>query len=216
MTAVRCARCSADLPAGLAFCTECGAPLGRACAGCGVLNPARAKFCGGCGLSLGAAPTAPRVSATQAERRQLTVMFCDLVGSTELSQRLDPEDLRDAIRAYQQCCGEIIERAEGHVAQYLGDGLLVYFGYPRAHEDDPARALRTALSIVDELPELNAQLCRELTQLREHPLQVRIGVHTGPVVIGEMGGGGHREELALGDTVNIAARLPPSACAACS
>jgi class 3 adenylate cyclase/tetratricopeptide (TPR) repeat protein len=143
-------------------------------------------------------PLDPRRDA--AERRQLTVMFCDLVGSTTLSTQLDPEELREVVRAYQQACVAVIARYEGHIAQYLGDGLLVYFGYPAAHEDDAARAVRAGLGILATLhtsPVLAAQC----------PLQVRLGVHTGLVVVGEMGAGRKREQLALGDTPNIAARL---------
>jgi class 3 adenylate cyclase len=134
---------------------------------------------------------------TAAERRQLTVMFCDLVGSTALSHRLDPEDLHQLVQAYQQACAEVITRYEGHIAQYLGDGILVYFGYPAAHEDDAIRAVRTGLEILDHLQH------REFS----HPLQVRIGIHTGPVVVGEIGSSEKRELLALGETPNIAARV---------
>jgi class 3 adenylate cyclase len=126
-------------------------------------------------------------------------MFADLVGSTALSENLDPEELRDIVRAYQQTSAEVIERYEGHIAQYLGDGLLVSFGYPAAHEDDAIRAVRTGLEIVAALQDLNTQLSQ--------PIQVRIGIHTGPVVIGEMGGGERREQLALGETPNLAARV---------
>jgi class 3 adenylate cyclase len=93
-----------------------------------------------------------------AERRQLTVMFCDLVDSTALSGQLDPEDLRDIVRAYQKVCSEIITRFDGHIAQLLGDGLLVYFGYPQAHEDEAQRAVRTGLGILDEMEDLNTRL----------------------------------------------------------
>src|SRR5437763_14298287 len=113
-----------------------------------------------------------------AERRQLTVMFCDLVDSTVLSGQLDPEDLREVIRAYQTTCAEVIQRFEGHIAQYLGDGLLVYFGYPQAHEDDASRAVRTGLSIVEALSTLNTRLGRD----RGVHLAVRVGIHTGLVV----------------------------------
>ncbi len=109
----------------------------------------------------------------------MTVMFCDLVGSTALSEQLDPEELREVVRAYQQVSAEVIDRYEGHIAQYLGDGLLVYFGYPVAHEDDAVRAVRTGLGILAALQKLNPQLPR--------PLQVRIGIHTGLVVVGEIG-----------------------------
>jgi class 3 adenylate cyclase len=139
------------------------------------------------------------VAAPEAERRQLTVMFCDLVGSTALSEQLDPEDLREVVRAYQQTSTAVIEGYDGHIAQYLGDGLLIYFGYPRAHEDDAQCAACAGLGILAALHDLNTR--------RRRPVQVRIGIHTGLVVVGEIGEGGKREHLALGDTPNIAARL---------
>jgi class 3 adenylate cyclase len=139
----------------------------------------------------------------EAERRQLTVMFCDLADSTTLSGQLDPEDLRDVIRAYQATSAAVIQRFDGYIAQYLGDGLLVYFGFPQAHEDDAQRAVRTGLGIVEAMETLNMRLERE----KGIQLTVRLGIHTGPVVVGEMGGGGRREHLALGETPNIAARI---------
>src|SRR5713101_9476311 len=138
-----------------------------------------------------------------AERRQLTVMFCDLVGSTALSEQLDPEDWREVVRAYQAAGAAVISRYEGRIAQYLGDGLLVYFGYPTAHEDDAQRAVHAGLGIVGAMPALPLPRNVRLPQ----PLRVRIGIHTGPVVVGEMGGGDKRELLALGETPNIAARV---------
>jgi class 3 adenylate cyclase/predicted ATPase len=138
----------------------------------------------------------------EAERRQLTVEFIDLVGSTTLSEQLDPEEYREVVRKYQQRCAEVISRYDGHIAQYLGDGILVYFGYPLAHEDDAARAVRTGVEIVRAIPDLslpNIQL--------PQPVQVRIGIHTGPVVVGEIGAGERTERLALGDTPNLAARV---------
>jgi class 3 adenylate cyclase len=143
-----------------------------------------------------------------AERRQLTVMFCDLVGSTPLSQQLDPEELRTVILAYQEACAQVIRRCEGYLARYVGDGLLVYFGYPQAHEDDAQRAIRAGLGIVAALPALNTQLHHTVKALPEVSLQVRIGIHTGLVVVGDMGGGGYRDPLAIvGETPNIAARV---------
>jgi TOMM system kinase/cyclase fusion protein len=138
-----------------------------------------------------------------AERRQLTVLFCDLVDSTPLASQLDPEDLREVVRAYQATCAKVIARFEGYIAQYLGDGLLVYFGYPLAHEDDAQRAVRAGLGIVEALEQLNTRLERE----REVQLAVRLGIHTGLVVVGDMGGGTRQELLALGETPNLAARL---------
>ncbi len=150
-----------------------------------------------------AIPPKPARSTREAERRQLTVMFCDLVGSTDLSGKLDPEDLREVIRAYQETAAEVIQRYEGHIAQYLGDGLLIYFGYPVAHEDDAQRAVHTGLGIVDAMDALNTRLAADYGIA----LAVRVGIHTGPVVVGAMGSGGRYENLALGETPNIAARL---------
>ncbi len=146
-------------------------------------------------------PTAPEVS--EAERRQLTVLFCDVVDSTALASQIDPEDYREVIRAYQTASAEVIHRFEGMIAQYLGDGLLVYFGYPQAHEDDAQRAVRAGLGIVQAIDTLNSRLEQE----KEVRLAIRLGIHTGLVVIGEIGGGSRRQRLALGETPNIAARL---------
>src|SRR5712671_3480852 len=148
-------------------------------------------------------PAVPVRPAPEAERRQLTVLFCDLVGSTQLSGQLDPEDLRTVVRAYQEAAAVVIQSYEGHIAQYLGDGLLVYFGYPTAHEDDARRAVHTGLGIVQTIATLNTHLAAQY----DVQLAVRLGIHTGPVVVGVMGGGGRHEHLALGETPNIAARL---------
>src|SRR5215471_5716978 len=152
--------------------------------------------------TLGALHPAER-TASDAERRQLTVMFCDLVDSTTLSSRLDPEDYRDVVRAYQAACTAVIQRYEGHIAQLLGDGLLIYFGYPQAHEDDAQRAVRAGLSMLAAMGDLN----QGLQQARGIQLAIRIGIHTGLVVVGEMGGAGRQEQLALGEMPNIAARI---------
>ena len=141
----------------------------------------------------------PRVGQ-DAERRQLTVLFCDLVGSTELSQQLDPEDLREVMRAYQSRVASEITGYGGHVAKFMGDAVIAYFGYPVAHEDDAARAIHSALSIV--------RAVRELARDTTGPLQVRIGIATGRVVVGDLiGEGAAQEEAVLGVTPNLAARL---------
>ena len=148
-------------------------------------------------------PDAAALPAAVAERRQLTVMFCDLVDSTSLAAQRDPEELREVVRAYQAACAKVIARFEGHIAQYLGDGLLVYFGYPLAHEDDAQRAVRAGLGIIEALGQLNTRLGQE----RGVQLAVRLGVHTGLVVVGDIGDGTRQEQLALGETPNLAARL---------
>ena len=141
----------------------------------------------------------PEQETPTGERRQLTVMFCDLVGSTALSEQLDPEELQELVHSYQQVSAEVIQQYDGYIAQYLGDGVLVYFGYPIAHEDEAIRAVHAGLDVVDAVQRLNARV--------SHPVQVRVGIHTGLVVIGEMGSGAKRERLALGDTPNITARV---------
>lgn len=169
--------------------------LNMQCTRCEQENPAGARFCNQCGTALS--------SPVEAERRQLTVMFCDLADSTALSAALDPESLRELLTEYQAAAGAEIARHEGHVAQYLGDGMLVYFGYPVAQEDAAARAMRAGLGILRALDTLNAS--RAVRQ--GSALRVRIGIHTGSVVIGDVGHGSRRERLALGETPNIAARL---------
>ena len=145
------------------------------------------------------APTQP-AARTRAERRQLTVLFCDLVDSTALSARLDPEDLGQLIRAYQASCDDVVKRWDGHVHRYLGDGMLAYFGYPSAHEDDAERAVRAGLDLAAAV----GQLRTEIGEL----LAARVGVATGVVMVGEFAGGGAAQEgEVVGTTPNLAARL---------
>ena len=142
-------------------------------------------------------PATPR-SVDTAERRQVTVMFSDLVGSTALSARMDPEDLREVISAYQKCVAETVQRFGGFVAKYMGDGVLVYFGYPQAHEDDAERAVRAGLELVAAVGALKTHA----------PLQTRVGIATGLVVVGDLiGSGASQEQAIVGETPNLAARL---------
>jgi class 3 adenylate cyclase/tetratricopeptide (TPR) repeat protein len=152
------------------------------------------------------APVAPAAlaAAPDAERRQLTVMFCDLVGSTALSTGMDPEDLRDVIASFQNRCSAAIRRYDGFVGKYMGDGILVYFGYPRAHEDEAERSVRAGLDIVEAMAELNAAVPRPPGV----ELAVRIGIATGPVIVGHQIGEGTASETAVvGETPALAARL---------
>jgi hypothetical protein len=181
---MKCPKCQVDNREGAKFCKKCGTKLEMVCPSCGNRYEEDSIFCDECGHhlsepkeplskddsgALGAMgtaatsdgqPTAPaaEASAPEAERRQLTVMFCDLVESTNLSARLDPEDLREVVRSFQETAADVIQDFDGHIAQYLGDGLLVYFGYPRAHEDDAHRAVRAALGIVEAMKTLNGRL----------------------------------------------------------
>ncbi len=140
------------------------------------------------------------VHPPEAERRQLTVMLCDLVGSTALSTRMDPEDLRDVITRFQDQCRQSIERYDGFIARYMGDGMLVYFGFPRAHENDAERAVRAGLDVVASMGALNA----DIGKTHGVVLAVRVGVATGPVVVGDLVGEG---AAVVGETPNLAARL---------
>ena len=201
---MRCLSCLAENAAARRFCAECGTPLPLPCPGCGFDNEPTARFCGGCGKPLATlvAPKQPSGSdaprSDGAERRQLTVMFCDLVGSTALASRLDPEDLREVLGAYHECIAKAIARFDGFVARYMGDGVMVYFGYPRAHEDDAERAARAGLAQIEAVRHLQTP----------ERLQIRIGIATGVVVIGELGRFGEAQEWDIvGETPNLAARL---------
>ena len=201
---MRCPGCMAENAATRRFCARCGMPLPLRCAACGFENEPGARFCGGCGKPMGETaaegptimPTAPRTDS--AERRQLTVMFCDLVGSTALATRLDPEDLQEVIAAYHECVTATIRGYDGYVARYMGDGVLIYFGYPHAHEDDAERAVRAGLAQIQAVSDLRT---------RER-LQIRIGIGTGLVVVSElMRTHEAREWDVVGETPNLAARL---------
>src|SRR5215471_10437294 len=152
-------------------------------------------------------PAAPQTEAgvsptphDSAERRQLTVLLCDLVGSTALSVKLDPEDLRGIIAAYHRCCSELVERHGGFVARYMGDGVLAYFGYPQAHEYDAERAVRAGLALVEAV--------QRLETAAGVPLQARVGIATGLVVVGDLiGAGAAQEQPVVGETPNLATRL---------
>lgn len=157
------------------------------------------SWMGGASETPAVAPlTTAAAAAPDAERRQLTVLFCDLVGSTEISARLDPEDWREVVGGYQRVAGEVIARYGGHVAQYLGDGLLVYFGWPQAYDDAAERAVRAGLALVG---------AAATVQVDGTALAVRVGLHTGPVVVSALGGEGRHETLALGEVPNVAARV---------
>src|SRR6202040_3042201 len=146
------------------------------------------------------APSAPTsIASGDPERRQLTVMFCDLVGSTALAARLDPEDLREVIAAYHRAVADTVRSFDGFVAKYMGDGVLVYFGYPRAHEDDAERAVRAGLGVIDAVGRLD---------IKSVKLQARVGIATGLVVVGDLiGEGSAQEQSVVGETPNLAARL---------
>jgi class 3 adenylate cyclase/tetratricopeptide (TPR) repeat protein len=167
------------------LCRQCGVPVQRG-----------SRFCPSCGQAM-------EPGSADSERRQLSVLFCDLAGSTSLSERLDPEDLHDLLTSYRAVCRDSIGDYEGHISQYFGDGVMSYFGYPIAHEDDAVRAVRAALRIVESIALVNQGIGKRL----QAEIQVRVGIHTGVAVVGELGPGGVHDRLASGEAVNLAARI---------
>jgi class 3 adenylate cyclase/tetratricopeptide (TPR) repeat protein len=217
---MRCTSCGSENPDSKRFCGDCASPLGNRCAKCGAENPVDKKFCGDCGAAL-SQPTATSQPAELAaapsivghgephelsvgERRHLTVLFCDLVSSTEIASHLDPEEWREIVGDYHRAATQAIERYGGHVAQYLGDGVMAYFGWPQAHGNDAERAVRGGLAILGALALLNDEFAA-----RQRPtLAARVGIHSGAVVVGE--GSGKGADV-FGDTPNIAARVQTEA-----
>ena len=209
MDAKACAGCGTQIPVDSRFCPHCGGPQAMACSACGHDNAPGSRFCAQCGAATDKtapaatpppkpAPAAAR-TGTLAERRQLTVMFCDLVGSTALSTRLDPEDLQEVIGAYHKHTADVVGRFGGFVAKYMGDGVLVYFGYPKAHEADAENAVRAGLALIETADQLSGH-------------QIRVGIATGLVVVGELIGAGEAQERnVVGETPNLAARLQSAA-----
>ena len=198
---MNCQHCHSENPPHFRFCGECGTPLIEQSEGRGLAAS----------IPSSPPPHTPPVklhtSGAEAERRHLTVMFCDLVSVSPLAGRLDPEELREIIRAYQEVCTAVVRRFEGYVARYAGESLLIYFGYPRAHEDDAQRAVQTGLEIIAALPHLLARIRHTVNSTLDLSPDVRIGIHTGVVVVGEMGTRDYQESVVLGETPNIAARL---------
>ena len=221
---MRCGKCGSDNREGRKFCAKCGSPLARSCPKCGASNEPGEDFCGDCGSPLSgnrvgsySPPPSSSTPETQTdtgqigesapakgERRHLTVLFCDLVNSTEMAAQLDPEEWRDILARYQRVAAEAVARFEGYIAQYLGDGVLAWFGYPAAHENDAERAVRTGLVIIDGVATLNTSLDVKGLQA----LAVRVGIHAGPVVVGDSD---NKSANVFGDTPNVAARVQAAA-----
>jgi len=198
---MRCSNCAADNATEARFCNQCGSALNRRCPRCAFENGPQARFCNQCGTALD--PTAdpePREGAA-GERRHLTVLFCDLVGSTKIAAQVDPEEWRETVAAYHRTAADAIGQFGGHVAKYLGDGVMAFFGYPEAHDNDAERATRAGLAIVHAVAKLNEHL-------RLPTLAVRVGIDSGAVVVG-LGAG--TEADVFGDTPNIAARVQEAA-----
>src|SRR5262249_8117257 len=222
---MRCKKCGSENPTGKRFCGDCGEPLGYRCAQCGSENPPGKKFCGDCGAPL-SVDSAARVSPSRTtiaepkaatetqlaaaptqdsttvdgERRHLTVLAGELVNSAEISVRLDPEEWREIAADYQSTAASTVTRFGGQGAKYLGDSLVVYFGYPEAHEDDAERAVRAGIAIIEAVAGLNYQLAAKYGA----KLSVRVGVHSGSVVVSHRAG---KEADVFGDTPNIASRM---------
>ncbi|MGE8942442.1 AAA family ATPase [Leptospira interrogans] len=210
-----CRRCGADVASGLLLCGACSVLAAPVCDACGIPGLPGARFCDQCGARL-PSPLAPQASTRlpgrraeqqdvrTAGRRQLTVLFSDLVNSTLLSRELDPEDLREVLSDYQIICTKSIERYGGFVAQYLGDGILAYFGQPLAHEDDAERAVRAGLKLIQRIEELGHRLGRE----KNIKVNIRVGIATGLVFVGAVPGlKAAMDNNAVGEAPNLAAKL---------
>lgn len=204
---MRCLKCGADNRETATFCGGCGGQLPCQCPSCGAMPQPDARFCDACGAALtmrsppAAGDRTRLMPPRSGERRHLTVLFCDLVGSTEIAAQIDPEEWRDLIAAYHRAAAEAITRFGGHVAKYLGDGVMAYFGWPEAHENDGERAARASLAILDAISQLDNS--------RTHPkLSARIGIDSGTVVMGQ---GAGRETDVFGDAPNVAARVQSAA-----
>jgi class 3 adenylate cyclase/tetratricopeptide (TPR) repeat protein len=202
---MRCQKCGTDNPRVSKFCAECGDGLAHPCPACGTENSPPAKFCSQCGASLDlealALEPSARERASAGERRHLTILFCDLVGSVTLTSQFDPEEWRATVAGYQRAASEAITRFGGEVMRYVGDGIMAFFGYPVAHDNDAERAARAGLAILDALVKLNQEPGHT-------KLSVRVGIDSGPVVVGT---GASQAVDAFGDAANIAARVQSTA-----
>ncbi len=210
---MNCPNCSVENPSDARFCGQCGTSLEGLCASCGHANDPGARFCSNCGSKIegGSTGTPPGSEDSSkgealpyAERRQLTVLFSDLIGSTALSEQLDPEDLRTILRDYQAACTSVVKLYDGTLAKYLGDGVLAYFGFPTAHEEDARRGIQAGLGIIEAMKSLSDRYREQIGA----DVGVRVGVHTGLVVVGDMDTDDLLEsDAVVGKTPNMAARI---------
>ena len=203
---MRCSRCNAENPVGMRFCGQCAAPLGGVCPACGAANPPENRFCGSCAAPLdayhppGFAEAAPKAPGFAGELKQVSVLFCDIVGSTALTERLGAEAMHDLVNRFLEVSIAEIRRYDGTVPQFAGDGFMAIFGAPLP---DPAAA-RHAVAAAREIL---AEIDRRGLANRPWPLKVGIGLHLGPAVTGNVGSPRRKEFTAIGDTVNLASRL---------
>jgi ABC-type oligopeptide transport system substrate-binding subunit/class 3 adenylate cyclase len=223
-----CQQCGKKNDADAVFCVQCSHPLSNPCPTCATQNPGDAHFCKKCGAELDDSAVSLQTSRIQAlresaspslqeklrlaetniegQRKPVTIFFADIAGSTAMAEKLDPEEWKEVVQGTHQRVSDAVHRYEGTVAQLLGDGVLAFFGAPLTHEDDPERAVRAALDLQDSMRDYR----RELEGLLDD-FQMRVGIHTGEVVVGSVGSDDHHEYLAVGDAVNIAARLENAA-----
>jgi class 3 adenylate cyclase/predicted ATPase len=211
---MKCQKCGEVVRPGLHFCESCGTQVDKACAKCAASALPDARFCGTCGAAFSedsdksgareGSSVAKRANASgDGERRQLTVLFADVVGSTALAGKMDPEALRDVLRAYQGICTDCVTRYGGNINQYIGDGVVAFFGYPAAHDNDAERAILAGLAVIEGVRTLDETLKAQ----GELGIEARVGIHTGLVVVGAMGAGGGNIEHAIGEAPNLAARI---------
>jgi class 3 adenylate cyclase len=201
---MRCSKCGTENVPGSRFCNQCGGPLGQRCPKCAFDNTPDARFCSQCGAPFDSSAVSSQPepqAAPVGERRHLTVLFCDLAGSTGIAAQLDPEEWRETVSSYHRAAAEAITRFGGHVAKYLGDGVMAFFGYPEAHDDDAERAARAGLAILDAISKLNEQT-------GQPKLAARVGIDSGEVVVGV---GAGKDADVFGDAPNIAARVQEAA-----
>jgi class 3 adenylate cyclase len=207
---MRCQKCSAENPEGAKFCIQCATPFRRVCPKCGRESPREARFCAQCAAPLDVSPIRTKAEAVDSptgERRHLTVLFCDLVGSTAIAAQLDPEEWRETVGEYHRTAAEAITRFGGHVAKFLGDGVMAFFGWPEAHDNDAERAARAGLAIIEAIAKIGTRTKPENNPAR-HRLSARVGIDSGAVVVGA--GAGHDADV-FGDAPNIAARVEAAA-----